>query len=252
MFPEVLPMVIDEGPGVLRSGHLGGHKGSIVTLAHKADLLALLQFIDWEPEGFSLLPNVGFVQASDGEEQSGEPSRVETVQEIALVFPAVDGSMDLVSGEAVEDTDIVPRGNIPETTTRREFKQPAKLHPFVTADTGVRRGACGIAMKKVVDDATPKILPAVDHLIWNMQFLSDELGNADLTAAAFLPLLGGSHGGVFVFPDLKRDPSNVIPLTDKKGRRDRAIDSAAHAEQHGGTGHGKGYCTWRGLERARG
>jgi hypothetical protein len=83
-----------------------------------------------------------------------------------------------------------------------EFDKASELDPFVATYTGIGRGPPGIATDEIIDDRLPEQTALIDDLIGDLQPLGDISGNADLTAAALLPLFGGRNILVFMFPDL--------------------------------------------------
>ena len=79
--------------------------------------------------------------------------------------------------------------NVLNSTVFGECDKPSQFHAFVATDTGIRRRAACVAAQKIIDDRLPKQLALIDDLIGDLQALRHIPGNADLAAAAFLPLL---------------------------------------------------------------
>ena len=145
----------------------------------------------------------------------------------------------------------MPGRHVLNTALVSEFDEAAQFDPFVAAHAGIRRRPEGIALEEIIDDRFPEQPALIDDLVGNLQPLRHKLGNADLAAAAFLPLFRGGNMIVFMFPDLKSHAADIIAFADQESGGHRAVDTAAHSEQDRGLVHGP-VLYWPGAETARG
>src|SRR6476661_2258248 len=72
--PAYLPsLIVDERAGILRRGHLRFNKGPVIAMTHKADFLALLQFVYRKSKRLRFRPYLGFLHGADGKVQPRQP-----------------------------------------------------------------------------------------------------------------------------------------------------------------------------------
>lgn len=138
----------------------------------------------------------------------------------------------------ISDTSIVSRRYVIEASRGCEIHEPSNLHSLVTADAGVWCRAGGITLKEIVNDSLPKSVADIDDFVGYVEKFGHVLGDADLATATFLPLFGCCDGFIFVFPDLKGNAVHLVALANEQGGCDRAVNSAAHTEKDGWSGHG--------------
>jgi hypothetical protein len=110
------------------------------------------------------------------------------IEKITLVFFLVDRPAEYVYVSGVLHLHVMTRGHLVDAALVCKREEPSQLYAFVAPDAGIRRRAAGISHEKIIDDSLPKELPLIDDLVRDLQTLRHVPGNADLAAAALLPL----------------------------------------------------------------
>ena len=70
MLAEMAAMLIDKRAWPPGLGHFPFNEGAIVSMAHEADFLTLLQFIGRKTKGLCLLPDLALLHASHGKQEA--------------------------------------------------------------------------------------------------------------------------------------------------------------------------------------
>lgn len=151
----------------------------------------------------------------------------EGVEEIALVFIAVEPAQQLAFAVDIGAAHVVTGGDVVSAEVFcGELKEGFEFDLFVAQDIRVRRTACFILFEEQLEDVIPVFCGKVDGMQFNTELIADGLRVGEV----------GSGGAVFLtvvfLPVLHEQAFHLIPLLLQKVGGNRGIDAAGHADDH--------------------
>ena len=150
-----------------------GDEAGVVVVGDEADLLAVGLVEDGEVEALGDRPDLGLMEAADGEEHAGEFVPLCAEEDIGLVFAVVEAAEE--GGLAVDllNAGVVAAGDEVGVDLACVVVELAELEPVVAADAGVGRAARGVLGREVVHDAA-EVLAEVDDVEGDAELCGDE------------------------------------------------------------------------------
>ena len=149
------------------------------------------------------------------------------VEEVALIFVAVEAAQQLAFTVDIGAAHIVPGGDVVGAEVfGGKLEEGFKLDLFIAQNIRVRRAAGFVLFQEELKDVIPIFGGKVNGVQFNAQLIADRLrigkvggGGAVFLAVVFLPVL---HEQAF----------HLIPLLQQQVRGDRGVDAAGHADDH--------------------
>ena len=204
--------------------HLLDHVG-VLALRHKADVLAVVLFGDFEPELARQLPHRGLAHPAQRKPQELQLRLGRRKQEIALVAPGIDRPEQPPLAALEPALHIVPRRQHIGAELLRHLHQVDELHRLVARNARHRRLALPVGIGERLHHRVLEALFIVEHVVRNAELRRHPARIVDILAGTARAL---AVRRLAMIVKLQGNAHHVIALAGQEPGHHRAVDAPRH------------------------